>query len=63
LALKACPYRREHEWEWEPQRQLWECRNCFTLTVSRLDHMAITQPMEAPELDAPSFSEHAQDIP
>ena len=28
--MKACPYRRDHEWEWDGARQVWWCPNCYS---------------------------------
>lgn len=31
MAPKPCPYRKEHEWEWEAARQTWVCSVCFAV--------------------------------
>lgn len=55
--MDPCPYRREHEWEWELARQGWLCRNCYAFTDKRTDMPLIRpQPPQTDESSIPTPS-------
>ena len=29
--MKPCPYRKEHEWEWDGTLQRWMCLHCYAV--------------------------------
>ena len=53
MAPKPCPYRKEHEWEWEPARQTWMCSVCFA--VCENPSTAIAKPTEEKPTPAHPF--------
>lgn len=35
MAPKPCPYRKEHEWDWDGALQTWVCRHCYAACETR----------------------------
>jgi hypothetical protein len=49
-----CPYRREHEWEWEQAAQGWRCHHCYALTPARPPRPLVQPPTGETESDKPT---------
>jgi hypothetical protein len=43
--MDPCPYRKEHEWEWEEARKGWLCRHCYAFTDKNDGRMDVRKPV------------------